>query len=103
MYSQAIKVALALRLDHLNDEQNEAMTSGTGDGQTATYVIVHVCMYMARRLHFVVQERRQLRKVVRGMTSLFHQTERKQDTQLPKTPDLASSRRADEFHVSQVK
>ena len=45
MYSQAIKVALALRLDHLNDEQNEAMTSGTGDGQTATYVIVHVCTW----------------------------------------------------------
>ena len=41
-----------------------------------------------------------LRKVVRGMTSLFDQTERKRDTHATKTPDLASSRPPDEFHVS---
>ena len=46
-----------------------------------------------------------LRRVALCITSLFDQTEGTQDTQLlhVKTPDLASSRRADEFHVSQVK
>jgi hypothetical protein len=34
------------------------------------------------------------------MTSLFDQTERKRGTQPTKTPDLASSRPPDEFHVS---
>ena len=41
-----------------------------------------------------------LRSVVLEMTSLFDQTERKPDTQPAKTPDLGSSRLADQFHVS---
>ena len=44
-----------------------------------------------------------MREVARGMMSLFDQTERKRDTHATKTPDLASSRPPDEFHVCRMK